>query len=107
MLIDNDRLEEAHLQQILGRLNEYASKWREIGTYLGFRPGELDVIQSKPLLLTGAPGSWLSQLLADWFQWAPGDGRGSTAYATLSALKTAVDRAGLGRTASELTIKFN
>ena len=106
MLIDNDRLEEAHLQKILGKLNEHASKWREIGTYLGFRPGELDVIQSKPLLLTGAPGSWLSQFLSDWFQWAPGDGRGSTAYATLSALKTAVDRAGLGRTASELTIKF-
>ena len=55
----------------------------------------------------GAPGSWLRELLVEWFQWAPGDGRGSTEYATLSALKTAVDRAGLGRTAAELTINFN
>ena len=107
MLIDNDRLEEAHLQQILGKLNEHASKWREIGTYLGFQPGELNSIESKPLLLMGAPGSWLHELLAEWFQWAPGDGRGSTEYATLSVLKTAVDRTGLGRTAAELTINFN
>ena len=107
MLIDNEQVGRSSSPKDSRKLNEHASKWREIGTYLGFRPGELDVIQSKPLLLTGAPGSWLSQLLSDWFQWAPGDGRGSTAYATLSALKTAVDRAGLGRTAAELTINFN
>lgn len=100
----DDRLQEAHLPQILTKLNEHASKWREIGTFLGFRPGELNLIESKPLLLTGAPGSWLRELLAEWLQWAPGDVRGSAEYARLSSLKRAVDKAGLGRTASELTV---
>ena len=97
-------MEDAHIPRILSQLNEHASKWREIGTYLGFRQGELNLIESKPLLLQGAPGSWLRELLAKWVQWAPGDARGSTEYASLSALKRAVDGAGLGRTASELTL---
>jgi len=41
-------------------------------------------------------------MLARWIQWAPGDARGSRDYATLEALRTAVDQAGLGRTAHDL-----
>ena len=52
----NDRMDNAHIPQILSQLNEHASKWREIGTYLGFRQGEFNLIESKPLFLHGALG---------------------------------------------------
>ena len=41
-------------------------------------------------------------MLSSWLQWAPGDARGSTDYATMEALRRAVNRAGLGVTAQEL-----
>ena len=97
-------LNGSHLSCILDQLKSHASNWREIGIYLGFHPGELDGIQSGPLLLAQAPKSWLQAMLADWLQWCPGDARGSTQYATLSALRKAVDKAGFGRTASELRL---
>ena len=99
-----DVLTDSHLSLILDQLKHHASYWREIGIYLGFSPGELDVIQGRPLLFTRAPKSWLEAMLVDWLQWCPGDARRSTQYATLSALKKAVDKAGFGRTASELEI---
>ena len=81
---------------LLEQLQIHSAKWREIGSYLGFRPSELDEIQARLLLLNGAPTSWLSAVLADWLQWAPGDSRGSTSFATLEDLKAALNQAGLG-----------
>ena len=52
----------------------------------------------------GAPQSWLSAMLAEWLEWAPGDKRGSDQYATLKALKEAVSKTTLGTTAESLTI---
>ena len=52
-------------------------------------------IKATPALLAGAPTSYLDAMLAEWQQWAPGDVRGSTDYATLDALKEAVVRAEL------------
>ena len=46
----------------------------------------------------------LHTMLSLWMQCAPGDSRGSTEYATLSALRRAVDNAGFGRTAKTLTV---
>ena len=99
-----DRLEEVHLFPLHHQLKAYASKWREIGLFLGFRINELSEIQSRPILFAGAPRSWLQMLLAEWLKWIPGDTRGSTEYASLSALKSAVDKAGLARMASELKL---
>ena len=79
-----------------------ASSWRDIGTYLGFYPRELDNIQGRPLLLNKAPGSWMRTLLEEWLEWCPDDERGSTEYASLRALKKAVDLSGFGRTAAQL-----
>ena len=76
-----------------------STKWKLIGQGLGFRSTELSSIESAPLLLAS---SHLIAMLENWLQWAPGDARGSTGYATLRSLKSAVDRAGLGRTAQEL-----
>ena len=47
---------------------------------------------------------WLSEMIAEWLEWAPGDNRGSEYYATLKSLKSAVGKAGLGRTSQELTL---
>ena len=102
--IPGPRLFKYHLATLLQRLREHASKWRDIGTNLGFRPGELDNIQAAPKDLMGAPQSWLSAMLAEWLEWAPGDERGSDQYATLKALKEAVSKTTLGTTAESLTI---
>ena len=56
------------------------------------------------LLTQGPPLSYLNEMLSKWYQWAPGDGRGSENFATLEALKYAVSQAGLGRAAAELTV---
>ena len=94
----------SHHAVFFKQLKTHAAKWRDIGTYLGFCQGELDTIASKPNIQQQAPVSWLSAMLAEWLEWAPGDERGSQNYAILSGLKSAVREAGLGRTAEELTL---
>ena len=96
------RLSRLHLSSLLQQLYEHAARWRDIGGALGFTQGELDTIQAKPFLLTGGPKSWLGSMLSDWLQWAPGDGRGSTHFATLEKLKDALNQANLGATAHTL-----
>lgn len=54
--------------------------------------------------MTG-PVSWLRIMFTEWCEWASGDSRGSTKYATLENLKFAVMRAGLGFTATKLCLR--
>ena len=98
------RLAEDHHAVLFKQLQRYAAKWKEIGISLGFFPGELNNIQAKALLLENSPTSWLSELLAQWLQWAPGDSRGSNKFATLEELKSALRKTGLGATAHDLGI---
>lgn len=98
-------LSEEHHSNLTSQLNICAAKWRMIGTNLGFLPGELDSIQSNPMLTTGAPQSYIDQLLANWLQWAPGDSRNSKNIATLGALQAALRKSGLGRAAAQLTVE--
>jgi hypothetical protein len=110
LLIDNSNakksicgaLSESDLSKLLCKLNPHASKWREIGTHLGFHQGELDNIESKPSLFSGAPKTWLSQMLTEWLEWAPGDSRGSSSSASIECLKCALDKSGLAQTALEV-----
>ena len=83
-------------------LQDYAHKWERIAQGLGFKANEISIIRAKPALYADAPRSYLDAMLEEWQQWAPGDARGSTCYATLDALRAAVDKAGLGLTAQEL-----
>ena len=94
--------ESHHLSKLLCQLNPHASKWREIGTHLGFRQGELDNIEHKPLLLNEGPKAWLREMLREWLEWAPGDSRGSSSFASIECLKCALDNSGLGKTALEV-----
>ena len=95
----------SHHALLLTQLSKHAAKWRNIGTHLGFCQEKLDNIQHAPLLLGGAPESWLGAMLSMWLEWVPGDQRGSTQYATLANLKSAVVKSGLGKTAQELTLQ--
>ena len=67
----------------------------------------MNIIVAQPLLLNGAPRSWLYTLLANWMEWAPGDGHGSTKCANLKDLKSAVSNAGFDRVADGLSLKWD
>ena len=99
-----NRLTDDHHSVLLGQLTNYATAWREIGTYLGFTQGQLNNIQANQLLAMNSPVSWLNEMLSQWLQWAPGDSRGSTSFATLEALKAALNQARLGATAHDLGV---
>lgn len=89
--------------QIVEILKGCASRWREIGIALGFKPLELTMIQSNPmLLLQDPPHSYMRHMLSHWLQWAPGDGRGSKSYPTRGMLSAALWKANLGALASDL-----
>ena len=87
------------IPKILQHLQPFSNKWERIGEGLGFTFNEFQNIKAMPSL---EPSSYLRHMLSEWQQWAPGDARGSSSYATLEALVSAVDRAGLGRAAQEL-----
>ena len=53
------------------------------------------------MLMMQAPGSWLGQMLTQWLEWAPGDGRGSTGFATKETLHVALLKANLGQLAQQ------
>ena len=101
---DKTRLSDKHLPTLLKQLTEHAAKWRAIGGGLRFTSGELDNIQARPKLFDTAPTSWLSAMLAEWLQWAPGDNRESKDFATLEALVLALKEANLAAVASDLQI---
>ena len=83
-------------------LDPYAGRWRDIGSALGFSENELNNIQANPMLmLQTAPKSWFKEMLSMWLQWAPGDGRGSTSYATRSSLRAALLEINLGTEAEK------
>ena len=99
------QLTNKDLPLLLRQLKLHAAKWREIGIHLGFLPGELDNIGARPNLSQGAPVSWFGAMLESWLQWAPGDGRGSTSFATLKDLRDALNETGLGASARDLKLK--
>ena len=86
---------------IYDKLKGHAAKWRDIGGALGFTEGEMDTIQGCPFTMQLAPNSWLREMLSQWLQWAPGDGRGSTGYATKESLHAALMSVNLGRLAEK------
>ena len=98
------RITAKDIPALFRQLKKHASKWREIGVHLGFLPGELCNIETRPTLIQEAPVSFLGALLEEWIQWAPGDSRGSTSFATIESLKRALMDAGLGAAAHDLDI---
>lgn len=99
---DSSRLSREELEKVRDVLRQRAQHWKKIGEGLGFFNEELGIIENKPLLLFGAPTSWLDEMLADWYQWCPGDARGSKECANLESIKRAMSKTGLGLLASKL-----
>ena len=96
-------LTDRHLSALVSALKSHASKWMEIGTYLGFQQGDLLNITANPLFLTDAPRSWLQAMLSEWLQRAPGDSRGSPSFASL---KSALNKSDLASAASDLSTQL-
>ena len=99
-------LKEDDLNDIMLILSKHAAQWREIGMGLKFTNYELDNIENIPRLRFNAPISTLCEMISKWLQWAPGDNRGSTSFATLEALKDGLNIAGLAATANDLSKTF-
>ena len=95
--------EDPHLAMLLNQLKDHAWQWRDIGSNLGFRQGELNNIQAS-VQQQDVPVGYLTAMLTQWFQWAPRDNRGSSSFATLNALKTALKDCGLAATASNISL---
>ena len=101
---DTQPLQEIpHLAMLLNQLKDRAWQWRDIGSNLGFRQGELNNIQAS-VQQQDVPVGYLRAMLTQWFQWAPGDNRGSSSFATLNALNTALKDCGLAATASNISL---
>ena len=99
---DGDRLGDDDHSSIYSKLKDKAANWRDIGKELGFKEGEMNNIQSNLVLLTQSPpNSFFREMLSQWLQWAPGDGRGSTGYASKDSLRAALLRANLGQLADQ------
>ena len=84
-----NKLSARDLTKITEYVKPHSHKWKEIGQGLGFTADELSNIEARLTLLFGAPYSYLSAMLSDWWHWAPGGVRESTNYATRDSLKTA------------------
>ena len=102
-ILGTERFSDDDHGWIYDGLESHADKWRAIGRALRFKESELNMIQIKPLLLPDAPKSFLSEMLSQWLQWAPGDGRGSTGFASKANLHAALLKAGLGRVAENFS----
>ena len=103
---DTQQLTEIpHLAMLLSKLNDHAFCWRDIGSNLGFKQGELSNIDASVRQQDNpGPVGCLRAMLSQWLQWAPGDNRGSSSFATLDALKTALRDSGLGAIASGISL---
>ena len=87
---------------IYSKISPFAGQWQELGTALGFNNNELELILNKPLLLLRAPKSYLREMISQWLQWGPGDGRGSVDFANTVAIHKALFSINLAPVALEL-----
>ena len=98
------RFDEHDHASLYLKLLLHADKWRDIGKALGFLEGELKNIQSDVILMTQSPPkSWLREMLSQWLQWAPGDNRGSSSFATKESLRSALLNVDLGQLAQQFS----
>ena len=95
------RFNDADHSSIYSKLKGKAANWKDIGEALGFKEGEMNNIESRPKLYMQAPESFLREMLSQWLQWAPGDGRGSKGFATRESLRAALLEANLGDLAEQ------
>ena len=94
-------MSEKDLVHLMRLLQSYSYQWSPIGLSLGFTQHELKTISGMLALLTGAPVSYLQELLSQWVQWPTAD---HPSHPNLGALCTALRSSlvGLGSLSEEL-----
>lgn len=99
------QLKKSDIDVLLKLLSNSSDKWNNIGIELGFFLSELKQIRLSQSLLTGAPQSYLKELLQQWLEW-PTDSHPDPP--TLKALCTALRSSlvGQGCLADELEEKM-
>ena len=64
-------LSERDLKTLVNELRGIAYKWMVFGQQLGLSMGELQNISASPMLLSGAPVTFLQQVLYVWLHFEP------------------------------------
>ena len=72
-------LDPDDLAFLMNHLEPIATHWKDVGLQLGLSYGELMTVEVTPLLIPGAPKSFLQAVLSKWLDRAP-------PYPTLSKL---------------------
>ena len=62
---------------------------------LGFKDYEIKNIEAEPMLISQGAKGYLREMLGQWLQWGPGDGRGSKDFANSEDLWKALHLVGL------------
>lgn len=66
-----DALSDSDLATLIKLLRPVVSLWDILGVQLGVPQAEIQIIKAKPLLLAGAPLSFLQEMLYIWLQRKP------------------------------------
>lgn len=93
------RLSDDNHNWIFSNIQASANGWKTLGRELGFKNPELEFIGIGSA--SQGPMGCLSEMLRQWLQWAPGDGRDSESFATKELLVAALLRANMGTTAAK------
>ena len=116
--IPSDVIKDDYVQYIFDSIVNYGytvngpiSRWRDIGSYMGFTKDELDHISKrteeslkKRNCFTDDKLKYDSffNMLCDWFNWYPGDKKGRSTFTTYSDLQRVLMEAGFGDVARDL-----
>ena len=71
-------------------LRPVAPKWNLLGLQLGIPMSEIQIVMAKPLLMSGAPLSYMQEALFIWLQQKPPDKPWPTISHLCTVLKTDV-----------------
>lgn len=93
------KLGDQDLPLLIEVLHPFASKWRELGLALSLTPAELNCIESKPVLFSSGPVSYLREVLYKWINRPTASHDES---ATIFHLERALQNVGLG----SITVKL-
>ncbi|MCL1080080.1 hypothetical protein L2734_18295 [Parashewanella spongiae] len=74
---------------------DVVARWETLAVQLGFKGNEVSIIKGNPMNIISGPHSYFFNVIDDWSQWSPGDGRGSKERANIDALKKALERMGI------------
>lgn len=103
-IVDGVRVTKPHYGILCKQLVPVAANWKKVAWNLGFTRDEIQNIEQSSAKFSNTPDSFMDEVISRWVHWFPKDPRGSKSYATIEALKKAVDRVGATEIAETLTL---